>query len=63
MTNKDIRICLELLHRRILNNSKFAEEVTEAEVLSLIEVINALTYYEEDCVWDILFKRNKEIKS
>lgn len=40
MTNKDIKTCLELLHRRILHNSKFAEEVTEAEMMALVEVIN-----------------------
>lgn len=39
MKSKDIKTCLELLHRRILNNSKFAEEVTEAEIIALVEVI------------------------
>lgn len=39
MNNKDIKTCLELLQRRILNNSKFAEEVTEAEMMALVEAI------------------------
>ena len=30
---------LERLHSRILNNSKFAEEVTEAEIMALVEAI------------------------
>ena len=39
MKSKDIKISLELLHRRILNNSKFAEEITEAEIMALVEAI------------------------
>ena len=46
MKSKDIKTSLELLHRRILNNSKFCEEVTEPEIMAIVDVINILTDFE-----------------
>lgn len=41
MTDNDIKIVLELLHKRILH-SKIAEEVTEAEIMALVEVVDRI---------------------
>ena len=41
MTDNDIKIVLELLHKRILH-SKIAEEVTEAEIMTLVEVVDLI---------------------
>ena len=41
MTDNDIKIVLELLHKRILH-SKIAEEVTEAEIMALVEVVDLI---------------------
>lgn len=51
MTDTDIKIVLELLHKRILH-SKFAEDVTEAEVLALVEVIDRIDKQKTDIeIW------------
>lgn len=41
MTDNDIKIVLELLHKRILH-SKIAEEVTESEIMALVEVVDLI---------------------
>ena len=41
LTDNDIKIVLELLHKRILH-SKIAEEVTEAEIIALVEVVDLI---------------------
>lgn len=48
MSNNDIVNCLDLLHKRILYNSKFAEEVTEAEVLALVSAISLIKHQKSD---------------
>ena len=48
MNNNDIVNCLDLLHKRILHNSKFAEEVTEAEVLALVSAISLIKHQKSD---------------
>lgn len=47
MTSKDILTCLDLLHKRILH-SRFAEDVTEAEILALVEVIDLIKHQKSD---------------
>ena len=47
MTSKDILTCLDLLHKRILH-SRFAEEVTEAEILALVEVVDLIKHQKSD---------------
>jgi len=46
MKSKDIKTSLELLHQRILNNSKFCEEVTASEIMALVDVINILADFK-----------------
>lgn len=47
MVYNDIINCLDLLHRRVLH-SRFAEDVTEAEILSLVEVIDLIKHQKSD---------------
>ena len=48
MNNIDIINCLDLLHKRILHNPRFAEEVTEAEVLALVNAISLIKHQKSD---------------